>query len=215
MRIINLRLLNFKPMPNLIIAILIIALTSCGYHLQGSGSILPPDIKTVAIPLVENDTTELDLSERMTEALRSSFERYGALKVVEDLGADAVLKVRVTDIDLKTRNVTSAQRDSVPDVAVDQDLVMTISAELRRHNGQLLYKNSNLSVSESFGGISSVVVTSSSSFAQGDISAGTLNSLGERASSREIARGQQAQVLDELIEETARKLYLEAVAADF
>lgn len=190
--------------------------TGCGYKFQGSGSILPADIKTVAIPLVQNDTTESRMSERMTEELRSRFERYGVVKISEDEAlADAVLKVRLLKLETKTRNVTSPQRDPVPDIAVDQDLVMTISAELRRRNGQLLYKNSNLIVSEAFAGISSVVVTSSSSFAQGGTDANTLNALGAQASSVAVAQGQQDQVLDTLIEESSRQLYLESVAADF
>ena len=126
-----------------------------------------------------------------------------------------MLKVKVTKIDTKTRNVTASSAGTIPDVAVDQDLTMTLSAELRRKNGQLLYKNTNLTVSESFAGISSVVVTGSSSFAQGNIDAGTLNALGQQASSVAVAQGQQAQVLDDLIEESSRKLYLESVAADF
>ena len=138
------------------------------------------------------------------------------MTIVEDpSSADAVLKVKVTKVDTKTRNVTSSQKDPVPNVAVDQDLVMTVSAELRRKTGQLLYKNSNLTVSESFAGISSVVVTGSSSFAQGGLSAGSLTTLGQQASSVAVAQGQQSEVLDDLVEEASRRLYLESVAADF
>ena len=191
-------------------------ITGCGYQFQGSGTILPADIRKVAIPAVENETTESRLGERMTEELRSQFERYGVVTIVEDpSSADAVLKVKVTKVDTKTRNVTSSQKDPVPNVAVDQDLVMTVSAELRRKTGQLLYKNSNLTVSESFAGISSVVVTGSSSFAQGGLSAGSLTTLGQQASSVAVAQGQQSEVLDDLVEEASRRLYLESVAADF
>ena len=197
-------------------AVILLGCVSCGYTLQGSGTILPADIKTVAIPAVENDTTESRVGARMTEELRSRFERYGVVRVVDDSSlSDAVMKVRISKIETKTRNVTASSAGTIPDVAVDQDLTMTLSAELRRKNGQLLYKNSNLTVSESFAGITSVVVTGSSSFAQGGIDASTLSSLGQQASSVAVAQGQQSQVLDDLIEEASRKLYLESVAADF
>lgn len=195
--------------PALLLALLVALLAAggCGYSLQGSGSILPQDIKTIAIPLAENNTTESGLGQRFTEALRSRFDRYGVVKVVEkEDGADAVLRSKILSIDTRVRGVTSDT-----DIAVESDLVMTVSAELRTRAGQVLYRNASLAAAESFAGVGDVVVTSSSEFAQGDIQSSSLQTLG----AREVARGQADQVLEGLLEESARKLYLEAVAADF
>lgn len=189
------------------IAAVLTTLVGCGYTLQGSGSVLPQDIKSVYIPLADNETTEPGLGQRFTEVLRSRFDRYGVVKVVDRAqDADAILVAKIVNLDSRIRGVKGDT-----DTALESDLVMTISAELRRKNGQLLYRNGSLQASEEVAGVSDVVVTSSSSFAQGDVGASTLGALGDR----EVARGQEEQALDDLMEETSRKLYIEAVAADF
>lgn len=191
----------------LVLLIVALVCSSCGYTFQGSGSILPPDIKTIAIPLAENNTTEPGLGMRFTESLRTRFDRYGAVKVIEsESAADAILTARVLDIKNGVSDTTSNT-----DIELESELVLSVSAELRRKNGQVLYRNANMSVSDSAASTGDVVVTSSSQFAQSGIGSGALDTL----STREVARGQGAQVLEDLIEEASRRIYLDAVAADF
>ncbi len=191
----------------LVLAGLSLTAGGCGYALRGSGTVLPPDIKAIYIPLVDNETTVPGLGQRFTEVLRSRFDRYGVVKIVErERDADATLVAKVIDLDNRVRGV-----ESETDVSVDSDLIMTISAELRRKTGQLLYRAKSLSVSSSVAGVSDTVVTSSSGFESGDVDAGTLGAIGDR----EVERGQQDQALDDLMEEVSQKLYLESVAADF
>ena len=187
--------------------LLLSPLAGCGYAFEGSGSILPQDIKTIAIPLAENNTTQNGLGQRFTESLRSRFDRYGAVKVVEkESDADAVFRAKIENIDNRVSDVTSNT-----DIEVEKDLILTVSAELRRKNGQLLYRNAGMNISDSAATVGNTVVTSSSQFAQGGIQSTDINNLG----AREVERGQSAQVMDDLLEEASRKLYLEAVAADF
>jgi outer membrane lipopolysaccharide assembly protein LptE/RlpB len=179
----------------------------CGYAFQGSGTVLPDDVKTISIRPVENDTTTPGLGPRFGEKIRSRFERYGVVKVVDSTqDADAELITRITGINTRVRDVTSHT-----DIALEYEVYMTISAELRRRNGQILYLNRALITRGSYGGTSDVVVTSSSAFAQGDIGADTLGGLG----SREVSRGQEEQTVENLMDESARKLYLDAVAEEF
>lgn len=205
-RIIN--KLNFRFFNVFFAFVALFACSSCGYGLQGSGSILPPDVKTVAILPVENLTTESAIELSLTEKLRSRFERYGVVEVVdEDEPRDAELATKVLSIDTTTRNTTGAT-----DISLELDLVLTVEVELRRtSNGKLLYRNPFLVRRESFAGVSDVVVTSSSSFSQSAIGASTLSGL----STREVSRGQQEEVLEDLLDEVARSIYLNAVAADF
>jgi outer membrane lipopolysaccharide assembly protein LptE/RlpB len=192
---------------NTVLCLSLSVLGGCGYQFQGSTSILPPDVKKIAIARVENDTTYSSVGYKLEEELRSQFERYGVVEVVDETRlADAVLYAKITNVDTRVRNVTSET-----DVAIDQELFMTVAAELRRKNGQTLYRDSNILTTESFASVADTVVTSSSSFAQGNINADTLGSLGQR----EVSRGQEEQTLDTLVEETARKVYLNAVAAGF
>lgn len=185
----------------------LLLLAGCGYQFQGSGSILPDDVKKIAIGMVDNETTEPGLGPKFTEILRSRFERYGVVEVVDDPGdADAILKTSIRS--LNTR-VTSVTGDT--DVAVEQELVMTVSSDLKRRNGQVLWRNDNMQTDGAFANTGDTVVTSSSQFAQGGISSSTLGGLG----AREISRGQQEETLNDLMEEAAKNLYLQAVASDF
>lgn len=184
-----------------------LSLSGCGYRLIGSGTVLPPDVKKVAILPVDNQTAETGLSNELTEAIRSNFERFGVIEVVDDpKEADAVLRTKVVKLETRVRSVTGQS-----DVAVDYDLVMTLSGELKKRNGQILWRNNNLRASESFASTSGVVVTSSSDFASGGVSSGTLGTL----DSREVARGQQREALTTVIDEISRLLYLDAVAPGF
>lgn len=179
----------------------------CGYRLQGSGSILPPDVRTVYVGPIENETTEPGLSLELAEALRSEFERYGVVSVVdEESMADANLSGKISSLRTNVRSVTGST-----DIELQVDLIMTVALELRRRNGQLLWRNRSLNTTETFASAASNVVTSSSAFAQGGIGAESLQGLGDR----EVSRGQKRQALSDLIEETSRLVYLDAVAADF
>lgn len=181
--------------------------SSCGYHLQGSGSILPPDVKRIAIIPTQNLTTEPALGVKLTEALRSRFERYGVVEVVEaGQDRDAELVTKILGMSNETRSSSGNA-----DVAQELDLIINFSAELRRTNGQILYSNPLIQRREPISTSGSLVVTSSSAFAQGGIGAQSLSGL----NSREVARGQQEQVLEQILDDVSRVIYLNSVAADF
>ena len=127
-----------------IAGILLVALSGCGYTFSGGGSVLPPDVKKVAIPLVDNSSTETGLSTVVTEALRDQFERFGVLTVVEEESeADAVLNARI----LRVQRETSAV-EAKSDAALQRDTTMTLAAELRRTDGPVLWRNTKLVVTK-------------------------------------------------------------------
>jgi outer membrane lipopolysaccharide assembly protein LptE/RlpB len=193
--------------PLLLLLLAALTLASCGYRLEGSGSILPPDIKSVSIKTSENNTTLPGIGPRFSEKLRSRFERYGVVKIVDSgESADAEFITKILSIETENRDVQGRTN-----VQVEQSLNLMVYAELRKRNGQILYRNPSLMISESFGTVSSNVVTSSSSFATGNLGPGSLGTLTQR----EVARGQAAETLEGLLDEAARKLYLDAVASDF
>jgi outer membrane lipopolysaccharide assembly protein LptE/RlpB len=184
-----------------------ILVSSCGYTLRGSGSVLPADVKNIYIPRVENGSTELGLADVVTEALREEFDSYGTVSVVEKQGAaDAVLKVVINEV----KNTTSTV-DPTTNTALQMDTTMIIGGELRRTTGQVLWRENNMKVSKGYAANQNVVVTTSPDFASGSISSSDLASL----SSRDISRGQEAQALNNLASEAARMVYDKSVAPDF
>lgn len=187
--------------------LLLIALSGCGYTFSKGGTILPQEVRKIAIPLVDNQTVESDLGRLLTDALREEFERYGAVQIAEETSdADAVLSVVVEDVRRETASVT---RGSQSDLQLDA--FVTLSASLEKTNGDLLWKRNSFVISRPVGTSSGSVVTSSPFFQRGSFGAAGL--VGQ--SSREIARGQEQSVFEEIANEAARKIYDEAVAEDF
>jgi outer membrane lipopolysaccharide assembly protein LptE/RlpB len=187
--------------------IMTVSLSACGYTFRGSGSVLPPDVKAIFIPLAENNSTKLGLAEVVTESMQEEFDSYGAVTVVErQSDADAILKVTITNVKETTSTVNASSN-----TAVQMDTTMYLVAELRRVTGPVLWRDGALSVTKSFGTNASVVVQSSPDFASGSISSSDLSSL----STREISRGQEAEALMSLSQDAARIVYTKAVAPDF
>ncbi len=204
-KIMNKKICNFNLL--FVFLITVISVSSCGYGFRGSGSILPADVKRVYIPAVENNSSESGLTQTLTEALRDEFERYGALYVVDDLSeADAVLLAKITEVKRETRTSTATDN-----TALQYDTHLRLSADLSKTNGQKLWSSNKIAVSSSFATSSNVVVTSSADFASSNLNSGDLGNL----NNRELARGQERDVLDQLAEKSAREIYTQAVMPEF
>jgi hypothetical protein len=80
-----------------LVAICVIGLGGCGYSLHGH---LPPDIRTVSVPIVVNKTTKPFVETEMTRALADAFATDGRLKLASRDTADAVLEGEVTGYEL-------------------------------------------------------------------------------------------------------------------
>lgn len=184
-----------------------IFLNACGYTFRGSESALPPDVKKIYIPQVTNNSTKLGLAQIVTESLRDEFDSYGTISVVDRQSeADAVLKVRILDV----KESTSATRSGT-NTALQMQTTMSLTGELQRVTGPILWRDNQIKVTQTFGADSSVVVTSSLNFASGSLGAGDLSGL----SNREIARGQESSALRGLADDAARQMYDKAIAPDF
>ncbi len=68
--------------------------SGCGY--TTSPALLPQHLKTVAIPVFENGTTEYTLEQDITDAVIQRFVRDNHLKVVDERSANAVVRGRIT-----------------------------------------------------------------------------------------------------------------------
>ena len=71
-------------------------LTSCGFYSM-AGSI-PPHIKTVAIPLMDNETAEFGLAEALTDGLLKRFNEEGILDITDKLKAHSILQGTVKKV---------------------------------------------------------------------------------------------------------------------
>ncbi len=71
-------------------------LLACGCGYTTSPALLPQHLKTVAVPVFENGTTEYTLEQEITDAVVQRFVRDNHLKVVDERSASSVVKGRIT-----------------------------------------------------------------------------------------------------------------------
>lgn len=102
------------------------ALSGCGY--TTSTALLPSHIKTLAIPVFENGTTEYNLEQELTAAVIQRFVSDNHVKIVSEHDANAVIRGRITDyrnsvFGFETGNKAQEYRVSITVSVVFKDIV--------------------------------------------------------------------------------------------
>lgn len=98
----------------LLLLFFIVLLTGCGaYSFSSSGA---AHLKTIAIPIFENRTSEFGVNESLTAAVVNEFTRDNTLKVTERRGADSVLEGTIVIIQDRAGSYTSNEK--VADIQV-------------------------------------------------------------------------------------------------
>jgi hypothetical protein len=124
----------------LLTAFCLLFFVACGYHVAGRGALLPPDVKTIAVPAFKNQSPTFRIEQQLTSAVtRELLERTRFRVTPNPNGADAVLKGTVKDVragaityDLTTGRATSMQVQVIAEVRLE-DL----------HSHKVLFSNSN------------------------------------------------------------------------
>lgn len=74
--------------------LVIIFFNGCGYRV---GSLLPKDIKTIAVPMFINSTAEPELESLVTNGVIQEFISDGTLKIAKEADADTLLAGEIID----------------------------------------------------------------------------------------------------------------------
>jgi len=77
------------------LVVAVLATGSCGY--TTSPALLPAHLKTIAIPVFENATTEYAIEQEITQAIIDRFVQDNHLKIVDERSANSVLRGKVTE----------------------------------------------------------------------------------------------------------------------
>ena len=117
-----------------------LACTGCGYKLAGTGTFLPPNIKTIAVAPFENRTSRPEVEVRVTEAVARELSRHGSTKVVTDKAlADAYLEGVVTEFH------TSPVQFNAEGRATRLESTVVLRASIRDLvSGEILWSQANL-----------------------------------------------------------------------
>jgi len=86
-----------RPAMAALILAALLAAAGCGYRLRGTGSSLPPRIKTLSVPMFKNQTTRYELDVKLTRAVINELVARGKVSISADpAAADAVLEGEIT-----------------------------------------------------------------------------------------------------------------------
>lgn len=110
-----------------IVLLLLVAGSAAGcWHYSTSGSLLPSHIRSVAVPLLGNETTwEYGIKERLTDAIIEAFTSDNTLTVTGEREADSI--VRGTILTIKEIPFTFDQEEQVQEYKMR--IVLTIQFE--------------------------------------------------------------------------------------
>jgi outer membrane lipopolysaccharide assembly protein LptE/RlpB len=123
-----------------LIAFALLGFSGCGYHTLGAATHLPPDVRTLSVPLFATQTESYRSETVMTQAVIREFATRTRLRVTPDTSADAdavlhgtILKETVAPL---TYNSSTQQSSSFL-------ITMVVSVTLTNRDGQVLYENKN------------------------------------------------------------------------
>ena len=92
---------------HLVLILLLLPISGCGYSLAGRGSFLPSYIRTIGIPTFTNHTIVFDLERKISERVRTEFIGRGRYNVVDaTTGVDAVLTGEILSVTLTPSAMT-------------------------------------------------------------------------------------------------------------
>lgn len=119
---------------------ILLGLSGCGYHTVGAATHLPPDARTLAVPVFATRSESYHTEAVMTEAVIREFTARTRLRVTPNAGGDpdvvlhgTILKELVTPL---TYNTSTQQSSSFL-------ITMVVSVSLTGSDGKVLYENKN------------------------------------------------------------------------
>ena len=121
-------------------AVVLLAISGCGYHTLGAATHLPPDVHTLSVPVFATRTEAYHTETAMTQAVIRELAARTRFRVTPDANPDAdavlhgtILKETVAPL---TYNSSTQQSSSFL-------ITMVVSVTLTGRDGKVLYENKN------------------------------------------------------------------------
>jgi outer membrane lipopolysaccharide assembly protein LptE/RlpB len=129
------------------LAFALLGISGCGYHTLGAATHLPPDVKTLSVPVFAVHTEAYHTETLMTDAVIREFATRTRLRVtpVEGGNADAVLHGTILKEYVAPLTYNASTQES-------SSFLITIvaSVTLNGRDGKVLYENPNYVFREQF-----------------------------------------------------------------
>jgi len=130
------------------IAVLLAAFvsTGCGYHTVGRANLLPPDLRTIAVPAFVNQTQTYKIEQTLTAAVVQEFSTRTNYHVISAPdSADAVLRGTVL-----STYTTPLTYDSKTGRAASVLVIVSMKVSLADRQGRVLYQNPSYTFREQY-----------------------------------------------------------------
>src|SRR5208337_4040819 len=121
-------------------ALALASMCGCGYHTLGAVTHLPPDVKTLAVPMFATRTESNGTDAAMTEAVIREFAARTRFRVTGNADGDPDAVLRGTILKQATTPLTynSATQQSSSFL-----ITLVASVTLTARDGRILYQNNN------------------------------------------------------------------------
>jgi outer membrane lipopolysaccharide assembly protein LptE/RlpB len=126
------------------VTVLFASLAACGYHFKGAGLKPPQGVRTIAITVLENRTSESGIERVFTNDLTFEFTRSKVLRLVGKDKADAILSGIIKSMGEQTISHTASYDSG------ERRVVITLDLTLKSQDGGILWSDAALSDREVF-----------------------------------------------------------------
>jgi Lipopolysaccharide-assembly len=145
---------KFQIYPLCLCVSVALLLSACGYRVGGTASRLPPGLKVIAVPALQNDTNRYRIEQIMTESVVHEFLARTKYRIVatED-SADAVLHGEITSLEaipIVFDTTPGPNSRPIPNInaTTTSATAMLISVHMKvrleeRETKKILYQNDN------------------------------------------------------------------------
>ena len=133
---------QFAPVPIILapIALALLGLSGCGYHTLGAATHLPPDVRTLSVPVFATRTEAYHTEVVMTDAVIREFAARTRFRVTPDAGSDADAVLHGT---ILKEAVTPLTYNSLTQESSSFLITLVVSVTLTGRDGKILYENKN------------------------------------------------------------------------
>ena len=118
----------------------LIGMTACGYHTLGAATHLPPNVRTLSVPVFSTRTEAYHTEALMTNAVIREFATRTRMRITPDAGTDADIVLHGTilaqTVSPLTYNTSTQQSSSFL-------ITLVVAVTLTDRNGKVLYENRN------------------------------------------------------------------------
>jgi outer membrane lipopolysaccharide assembly protein LptE/RlpB len=119
------------------LAVICACSTACGYHTAGQATLLPPEVRTIAVPAFVNQTQTYKIEQRLTAAVVREFTTRTKYQITADsASADAVLHGTVL-----STYTTPLTYDTQTGRAATVLVIVSMKVSLSDQKGREFYQN--------------------------------------------------------------------------